>query len=268
MAIRDHVNAIVAVDIDEESLAKAEERAIVDIVTTDLRSGISNADVIILATPVRTILSTLKELANIDLTRKIVTDLGSTKKEICEAMDNLPSDVLAIGAHPMCGRELSGLAAAKADLFQQKKTVLCRTKRTTDYAQSIISELFEATGTEIIFIDADLHDNLVALTSHMPYLLSGILTRQAAGAAEREGAVWEVAASGFADMSRLAGSNSTVMLDILATNRSSITSRLESYRSEIDQVIQIVNRDNEKELLEWLRNVENDYAEYRQISDQ
>ena len=268
MAIRDHVNAIVAVDIDEESLAKAEERAIVDIVTTDLRSGISNADVIILATPVRTILSTLKELANIDLTRKIVTDLGSTKKEICEAMDNLPSDVLAIGAHPMCGRELSGLAAAKADLFQQKKVVLCRTKRTTDYAQSIISELFEATGTEIKLIDADLHDNLVALTSHMPYLLSGILTRQAAGAAEREGDIWEVAASGFADMSRLAGSNSTVMLDILATNRISIASMLESYRSEIDQVIQMVKRDNERELLEWLRDVESDYAEYRQISDQ
>jgi prephenate dehydrogenase len=268
MAIRDHVNAIVAVDIDEESLAKAEERAIVDIVTTDLRSGISNADVIILATPVRTILSTLKELANIDLTRKIVTDLGSTKKEICEAMDNLPSDVLAIGAHPMCGRELSGLAAARADLFQQKKVVLCRTKRTTDYAQSIISELFEATGTEIIFIDADLHDNLVALTSHMPYLLSGILTRQAAGAAEREGDVWEVAASGFADMSRLAGSNSSVMLDILATNRSSIASRLELYRSEIDQLIQMMKGDNESELLEWLRNVESDYAEYRQLTGQ
>ena len=102
----------------------------------------------------------------------------------------------------------------------------------------------------------------------MPYLMSGALMRQVAGAAEREGDVWEVAASGFADMSRLSGSNLSMMLDIMSTNRGPIASRLESYRAEIDQVIQMMNRNNESELLEWLRNVETDYAEYRQQSDQ
>jgi prephenate dehydrogenase len=268
MAIRDHVDAIVAVDINELSLAEAKDRGIVETVSTELGIGIKDADMIILATPVRTILSTLNSMSHIDLTGRIVTDLGSTKKEICEAMDSLPSGVQAIGGHPMCGRELSGLAAAEADLFQGKLVVLCRTKHTNNDAESTITKLFEATGAKTKFLDPDLHDELVALTSHMPYLMSGALMRQAAGAAVREGDVWEVAASGFADMSRLAGSNPSMMLDILLTNRTSIASRLESFRTEIDQIIQILDRGNDSELLEWNRDAENDYMTFRSLSDQ
>ena len=268
MAIRDHVDAIVAVDINEVSLAEAKDRGIVETVSTELGIGIKDADVIILAAPVRTILSMLNSMSHIDLTGRIVTDLGSTKKEICEAMDSLASGVQAIGAHPMCGRELSGLSGAEADLFQGKKVILCRTRHTTNDAESTITKLFEAAGAKTKFLDPDLHDELVALTSHMPYLMSGALMRQAAGAADREGDVWEVAASGFSDMSRLTGSNPSMMLDILLTNRTSIASRLESFRTEIDQIIQILDRGNESVLLEWLSENQNAYMTFRRLSGQ
>ena len=104
---------------------------VVDVVTDNLTSGLKAADLVILAAPVRSILTILAELPQIRPDGCLVMDLGSTKEEICTAMSTLPESFAAIGGHPMCGKETAGYHAADAELFRGQTFILSRNDRTT-----------------------------------------------------------------------------------------------------------------------------------------
>ena len=102
-----------------------------DVATDDLAAGVQQADLVVLATPVRTIVNVLNQLPKLRPDGCLVLDLGSSKADICRAMDSLPDAFQAIGGHPMCGREVAGFGAATPDLFRQQTFILCPTQRTT-----------------------------------------------------------------------------------------------------------------------------------------
>lgn len=260
LALRGRVAGLLAVEQRAATRQAALGDGIVDAAVEELTPALPDLDLLVLATPVRAILDTLDRLPAARPDGCAVLDLGSTKQAVVAAMDALPERFAAIGGHPMCGRESAGLASAAADLYRGQTFVLCPGRRTTPAVRSTVLAVVEAIGARPLLLDAAEHDALVAAVSHLPALVAAALMRTAAD--ERQ---WRVSASGFRDVSRLAGSDPRMMLDILLTNRRAILGALESYLAELAGVREALIREDEEALMEWLAAAQVGYAGYRRF---
>ena len=200
---------------------------------TDLAAGVQEADLVILATPVRDILARLGTIGPLLKAGCVLLDVGSTKRAICQAMETLPPHVQPIGGHPMCGKEASGLAMAEPDLYQDRVFILSPLERTAPEALALAEEFVRAIGARPLLLDPTRHDDLVAAVSHLPYLLSVALVNAAECLSKGDALLWQIAASGFRDTSRLAAGSIEMMLDILITNREPILAALETAQREL-----------------------------------
>ncbi|NLG28222.1 MAG: prephenate dehydrogenase/arogenate dehydrogenase family protein [Chloroflexi bacterium] len=211
----------------------ARDLRFIDEGTSDLAAGLQDADVVVLALPVAEILATLGNIGRYVNLDCLVTDVGSTKGAICAALDRLPAGVEPLGGHPMCGKETSGLGVAEPGLFEGRVWVLCPLARTSPSALEQGRCLAQAVGARPVVLDPERHDHAVAAVSHLPYLLAVALVNAVGALARKEPATWELAASGLRDTSRLAGSDLTMMGDILATNRAAVLAALGTAREEL-----------------------------------
>jgi prephenate dehydrogenase len=236
---------VVGVARRDETLRQATARGAVHRATTDLAEGVAGADVIVLATPVRTILRQIRELAAMPLGPCLLLDLGSTKGDIVVAMEDLPFQVQPIAAHPMCGKETAGLAFADPMLYEGAPWVLIPLPRTSTDALSRARELAVAVGARPLVLDADQHDRLVAAISHLPFMLAVALMSVAAEIGDEDELVWDLAASGFRDTSRLAASNITMMLDILLTNQAAVGDVLRRVSTHLAHLADLLAAGNE-----------------------
>ena len=236
LALRGRCRELVGVDSSPDVLAVACERGLVKRAAT-LSEAARSCDVLVLAAPVRGILAQLDELRRLRPPARppIVLDLGSTKSAIAQAMNDLPPGYDPIGGHPMCGKEVSGLAHAEPGLFQNKVFVLVPLARTSPAALALASALAAAIGARPWVLAPEQHDRLAAVSSHLPYLAAAALVGTAHAAGDDQ--VWTMAASGFRDTSRLAASDVTMMLDILLTNRIALLETLARYRAELDALM-------------------------------
>jgi prephenate dehydrogenase len=239
----------------EETIEEAMRRGFIDGGTCDLADGVEQADLIVLATPVRTILELIPQVGSLAPAGCLLMDLGSTKARIVQAMEALPPHVQAVGGHPMCGKEASGLGAAETDLYEGATFVLTPSQRVSSEALALAQELIEAVGARPLLMDAERHDRLVAAISHLPYLLSVGLVATAEGVAADDELVWELAASGFRDTSRLAASDVTMMLDILLTNRQAVGETLSRFTHQLNAIAHLLEADDEEGLRSLMEQV-------------
>ncbi len=234
LALRGKVRQLVGIDPDRATLDFALQQGIVDVATSDLQAGVAEAQTVVLAAPVRVILDMLQNRIGSYLrANTLLIDLGSTKARICEAMSNLPISVLAMGGHPMCGKERSGIQEADSSLYRGRPFVLCPPRRVTPAARLRALELVEALAAVPVEMEAERHDHLVAGISHLPYLLSTALVRTVDGEAQADPMIWDLAASGFRDTSRLAASDIRMMTDIISTNTTAIARLLALFRVQL-----------------------------------
>ncbi len=257
MAVRDRYPRITAVTRRQATADEALKRKIVDASTTDFEAGVRDADLIVLAAPVRTILGQLETLRVFETLRVCVTDLGSTKTEIVNAMNALPENFRAVGSHPMCGKEVTGLDAADVTLYKNKTWVLTRTQRTDDASFAAVKSLAEAAGANTIELEAQRHDHLVSLISHLPYVVSAALMQTVDAASVNDDAVYRVAASGFRDTTRIAASDVSMMLDILMTNADAVLNSVRDFQFTLDQFTAMLERRDEAGLRIYLEDAAN-----------
>lgn len=201
----------------------------VDDATLDAAAILAEADIVVLAAPVRVILRQIAAFGPLLKPGAILIDLGSTKTEICRALAALPSEIQAIGGHPMCGKETGGLAAAEAGLYRGCTFVLCPLERTSAETQAVIEEMVAIIGARALVLDPARHDRLAAAISHLPYLAACALVEHVGSIAASDPIVWEIAASGFRDTSRLAASDVEMLIDILLTNRAAALAAVDGY---------------------------------------
>ena len=247
-ALRGQCGSVVGVARRAETLETAVSRRLVDCGTTDLTAGVVHADIVVLAAPVRAILRLLREVTPLLPDGCLVMDLGSTKSAITAEMARLPGCVEPLGGHPMCGREVSGIAAADPTLYRGRPFILTPLSRTSETALSLGLELVIALGARPLILDAERHDRLAAAVSHLPYLLACALTSAVEDAATSDSMVWELAASGFRDTSRLAASDVTMMLDILLTNREAVLRAVKICEGQLRSLVGLVEASDEEGL--------------------
>jgi len=228
-----------------ETIEEAMRRVFIQAGACDLAEGVGQADLIVLATPVRAILELVPRVGALAPAGCLLMDLGSTKARIVEAMEALPPHLQAVGGHPMCGKETSGVVAAEADLYEGATFVLTPLQRTRSEALALAQELVEAVGARPLLMDAERHDRLVATVSHLPYLLSVSLVATAEEMAAEDELIWELAASGFRDTSRLAASDVTMMLDILLTNRQAVGEMVSRFAHQLSAIAHLLEANDE-----------------------
>ncbi len=224
----------------------------VDLATNDLHTGVLGADIVILATPVRTIVDMLQELGPFLQPGTLVMDMGSTKAEICAALDLLPAEVQPIGGHPMCGKETAGFEAAEAGLYLHAPWVLTPLPRTTQTTITLAAELAQAVGARPVVLEPARHDRLVATISHLPFLLASALVHAVAQVGSDDTMVWQLAAGGFRDTSRVAASDTHMFMDILMTNRAVVLEQLDSFAGQVQELRALLADGDEKRLKEKL----------------
>ena len=255
LALRDRVAALTGVDVDPVTRAAALERGIVSRAADDLTLA-READVVVLATPVRTIIRLVGELGPALRPGALLFDIGSVKGPVVEAMNALPEAVGAVGGHPMCGKAEAGLRHAEAALYEGAPFVLCRTERSTEVALSIAGAIVNAVGARMIVMDAGWHDRAVAFISHLPYALSAALALTAGAYAATDPLAWSLAASGFRDTSRLAGSDPLMMADILLTNADAVLETLDAARGSLEELSALIRRGDPEALIAYLERVQ------------
>lgn len=239
----------IGVDIDESAAAAAVAAGAID-EYAPRAEAVGRADIVVLAMPVRQIVQQASGVASEMRDGSVLTDLGSTKGAVCDAFDAIDERIEALGGHPMCGREVSGVEHADAGLFRGARWVLTPTARTAPRARTLIVELVEATGARAVDLDPGMHDLAVAHVSHMPYVLAQALVATLATADDRTGDVAStLAATGFGSASRLAGGDVQMWTDILATNAGYVRAALMPVQVELARLADALDHPAQLEVL-------------------
>lgn len=209
-----------------------------------LADAVRGADLVVLATPVGAMHALLQAIVPLLTPGTIVTDVASTKAQVMHwANELLPTSVPFVGGHPMTGKELSGVEAADATLFQGRIYCLTATEQTNSTAIARVSSFVELLGARVRFMHPVEHDEQVAGVSHLPFLASIALVQTVASDDSWNDAAI-LAASGFRDMSRLAAGSPEMYRDICLTNSEAITHWLDTYIASLQGMReQIAQRD-------------------------
>jgi len=220
-------------------LERAVSLKVIDDGSEDVKQALRDADLVILATPVTAILDLLPMLLPAISAHALVTDVGSTKRLICErAMQLFHDTALFLGGHPMAGKERSGLEHAAASLFRNARYALVPLK--PDDASDARVKAFTALLTEMraspFITDATTHDRAVAFLSHLPQLVSTGLASLIAEQSAQNFLPLEFAGPGFRDVTRLAESPYTIWRDICLTNGENIRSALALFVQKLGEM--------------------------------
>jgi prephenate dehydrogenase len=245
MALRGHCKSLLGCDLDKETLKLARETDVVDVTVSNFEAVLPQADFIVLATPVRTILELLIAIPEFLEEPAVIMDLGSTKIEIVQAMEGLPHSLDPIGGHPMCGKEISGLENASGDLFIGAPFALTALSRTTPRARFLAEEMIQVIGAKTIWMEPEIHDEWVAATSHLPYLLSVALT----SATPFE--VSPLVGPSFQSATRMAASSPKMMTDIFLTNQEPVLRAISRCVKKLEKLEKLIRAGNEEQLEDY-----------------
>jgi prephenate dehydrogenase len=227
-----------------ENLKTAVELGAIDRYVSDAREGVTGADLVVLATPVDTYERHLKDWGGCLASGAIVSDVGSVKGPlVVQAEGLMPPGVHFVGAHPIAGREKTGVAAGSADLFKGARCILTPTQRTDRQALQTVRELWEAAGSTVVTMDPFLHDRVLGAVSHLPHVAAFSLINALIDVRERttpELDLLAYAGGGLRDTTRIAASSPEMWRDIFLWNRDNIVSLIEAYEGRLRLLKQLI----------------------------
>jgi len=225
---------VVGVSRSEQTIEKAIKVEAIDEGTTSKIDAVKDADLVFIATPISSIVGTIKEITPHLKPGAIVTDVGSTKSTIVKTVEEfLPPEIFFIGGHPMAGSEQQGVLFANATLFRNSYYLLTPTQRTNTMAFKKLHSLLTGIGAQVLAVDPDKHDKIVSTISHLPHILSAALVNLASKQTKESKNLLLVAAGGFRDMTRIAASDPDMWRDICIENSAAILEALDEFRKEL-----------------------------------
>ena len=239
-------DSVVGIGRRVENLHMAVELGAIDRYVSDAKEGIRGADLVVLATPVDTYERHLKDWATCLEPGAIVSDVGSVKGALVEqAEDLLPERTYFVGAHPIAGREKTGVAAGSADLFRGARCILTPTRNTDRQALQVIRELWEAAGSTVVSMDPFLHDQVLGAVSHLPHvvafsLMNALIEIQERTVPAANQDLLAHAGSGLRDTTRIAASSPEMWRDICLWNRENLISVITIYERRLATLKQLI----------------------------
>lgn len=229
---RGFASEIIGVGRSAANIAKALELGLADRMVAK-EEAIREADVIILAVPVNILVDELKYVMDYMRSDAVVTDMGSTKSKMVEAVQNHPLRKRYVPSHPMAGTEFSGPTAAFSGLFDGKVSIICDKEHSDADAVSTIERLYETLGMKLLYMDATAHDLHAAYVSHVSHITSFVLGATVLDKEKSEKAILTMAGGGFESTVRLAKSSPEMWTQIFEQNSENILEVLNTYIDKI-----------------------------------
>ena len=257
---RDHPDVVVSgFDLSRTSLERGIEMGAIDIISDDISTSASVADVIFLCTPVRTSERFITDLSNVPLKKNvIVTDVGSTKSEIVEFAHVLrEKGITFVGGHPMAGSHKSGMIAANANLFENAYYLFTPKNSSENNAVDTLKKLLSGTHANFLTLSPDEHDKVVGTLSHIPHIIASGLVRQADDLSKELPNSDRLAAGGFRDITRIASSDPQMWTDILISNKDILGGQLKEWQALISEVIEWLDTKDEESIFKYFENSKN-----------
>ena len=228
---------VVGCDRDPATLRQAVPLGVVDDITDDLASAVQGADLIMLAVPVLAMEQVLGQLARLELGQAVITDAGSTKNAVVDAVrtafGHLPPQF--VPGHPIAGSERSGVEAADAHLFRNHKVILTPLAETSEAALALVRQSWSALGADVEDMPLADHDEVLAATSHLPHLLAFSLVDTLASRSENL-EIFRYAAGGFRDFTRIAASDPVMWRDVFLANRDAVLRSLDNFTHDLSRL--------------------------------
>lgn len=251
LALRERGHRVIAWDINSEALERSISMGVADAVSTDFIISCAECDIAVVAVPVAQVAEQVAAALNAGA--PVVTDVGSVKAPIVAAVNALSErSECFVAGHPMAGSEHDGLDGADADLFVGATWVLTPTATTNQEAHTRARSLAMMVGAEVIEIEPERHDALVAVVSHVPQLAATSLMDVASQAGDGSAVMLRLAAGGFRDMTRIAASHPAIWPDICAANKDAIVEALDKYVLALGEVRSMVSSGDRDALLQLL----------------
>ena len=242
---------IIGVARSDSTLKAAVEVGACDAATSDVAAAATGADLVLLAPPVGQMENICRQIAPLVAPGAIVTDAGSTKAEIVKTCEPLFQNAHFIGGHPMAGSEQTGVEAARADLFEKARWILTPTSQTDADALQNLVAIIEQTGAQVLQMNAARHDEVLAVTSHLPHMTAAALMHVFAGLNDENAA--RVVASGWRDSTRIAAGSSEMWRDIALANRGALLRALDEMDASLGQFRAALQSENGEEIERWLQ---------------
>ncbi|SMF94806.1 prephenate dehydrogenase [Methylomagnum ishizawai] len=231
------VGSVVGVDADAANLRAALDSGVIDCAYDNVAEGAADCDLVVIATPVGAIESVLKALRPVWSDSAVYTDVGSTKGNVIAAAERVFGAVPPnfVPGHPIAGAERSGVGAAKRDLYAGKRVILTPLPETRPAAVDAVETLWRCLGARVSHMAPGHHDEVLAATSHLPHVLAFALTAML-GRKDEQDEIFQYAAGGFRDFTRIASSDPAMWRDICLANSGEIVALLELFRAHLEIV--------------------------------
>jgi len=227
LAARERLGAqVTGYDDSPEALERALQRGALDCARSTVSAAVAEAEAVFVAVPVGGVSELVGEALSAAPADCVVTDVGSTKREVVAAHD----DPRFVGGHPLAGAENAGVEHARADLFDAATWYLTPSAATSGMLYERLHRLLHGIGARPTAIDADTHDRILAAVSHLPHVLANVLVSQAAATLEDDShppARLPAPGPSFRDATRVAGAPSVIWTDIYLSNRDALTAEID-----------------------------------------
>ncbi len=243
---------LIGVEVNKAHAQKALELGLVDRIKT-LENGVKETDIVIVAIPVDKELDVLPLVLDLIDKGTTVTDMGSTKRAIIEAVKNHPRRKNFVPAHPMSGTENSGPEAALEDLFKGKITILCDQDDAGPQHLALVEKMFQNLGMGIAYMTADEQDHSTAFVSHLPHAAAYALAN-AVQSKEDRNIIFDLASGGFQSTVRLAKSSSSMWHPIFQQNRNYVVESLDVYIKHLQEFRDCLQNEDDVRMYELIIN--------------
>ncbi|QQS28013.1 MAG: prephenate dehydrogenase [Sphingobacteriales bacterium] len=254
---RGFTNKIIGYDANEGHARLAVKRGIADETVQSINESVQQANLVILAVPVKEIIKLLPEVLDVAGTTKVVLDMGSTKQEIVNSVKDHPNRISFVATHPMAGTEFSGPSAAIYNLFDRKVAIICNKEHSHPDSISIVESMYHTLNMPIVYMDAHEHDLHTAYISHISHITSFALANTVLIKEKSVSNIFHLASGGFSSTVRLAKSSPNTWVQIFEQNRQHVLEVLDAYigilnkwklhlsRGEFEEVYHLMEEANE-----------------------
>ncbi|MDA1190576.1 MAG: prephenate dehydrogenase/arogenate dehydrogenase family protein [Candidatus Poribacteria bacterium] len=242
---------IVGVGRREETLERAAERGAIDDYTTDERAGFADADIIVIGTPVDLIAQKVADAVEI-APNAVITDVGSVKASVVRECRRTAPTARFVGSHPIAGSEVAGVAGSKPDLFQRAVCVVTPVEETDAGALEIVKDLWETLGSNVVELSPEVHDQLLAASSHLPHVAASALTYAVASFETNGINARSLTGKGFGDTTRIAKCSTDVWEPIIRHNATALAPMVRRLAEELERIAHLIDEKDTASIRKWL----------------
>ena len=258
------VKRVVGYSKSPSTTERARQMGVIDVEAPSALLAVSGADIVLISVPVAATEATFKAIRHLVTANMLVMDVGSTKRDVVEAARRVLRDHVGsfVPAHPIAGKEVSGVDHADPDLYQGKQVILTPIEKTQTAQLKKAQELWEALGCHVQQMSPDQHDAAFAAVSHLPHMIAFALVHAIVNQPQGKDFL-SLAGPGFKDFTRIAGSDPKMWRDVLLANRHELVEQAKMFQRSLHNMLQLAEDGSGEKLEEMLAQASATRAHWR-----